>query len=37
MNDECNKLAYEDTDANDKYIRVDICSVANEIHHKLLK
>jgi ADP-heptose:LPS heptosyltransferase len=37
INDECNKLAYEDTDANDKYIRVDICSIANEIYHKLLK
>ena len=37
INDECNKLAYEDTDANDKYIRVDICSVVNEIRYKLLK
>ena len=37
INDECNKLAYEDTDANDKYIKVDICNIANEIYHKLLK
>ena len=37
INDECNKLAYDDTDPNDKYIRVDISSIANEIHHKLLK
>ncbi len=37
VNDESNKLAYEDSGANDKYIKIDICAIANEIYNKLLK
>ena len=37
INAESNKLAYEDSGVNDKYIEIDICRVANEIYNKLLK
>ena len=37
VNDESNKLAYEDSGVNGKYIKIDICAIANEIYNKLLK
>ena len=37
INAESNKLAYEDSGVNDKYIEIDIYRVANEIYNKLLK
>ena len=37
INDESNKLAYEDSGTNDRYIKIDICTIANEIYNKLLK
>ena len=37
INDETNKLAYEDFGISDKYIKVNIFSIANEIYNKLLK
>ena len=37
INDESNRLAYEDSGTEDKYIKIDICRIANEIHDKLLK
>ena len=37
INDESNRLAYEDSDTDDKYIKIDICRIANEIYNKLLK
>ena len=37
INAESNKLAYEDSGVDDKYIEIDICRVANEIYNKLLK
>jgi ADP-heptose:LPS heptosyltransferase len=37
INDETNKLAYEDFGTSDKYIKVNIFSIANEIYNKLLK
>ena len=37
INDESNRLAYEDSGTDDKYIQIDICRIANEIHDKLLK
>ena len=37
INDECNRLAYEDSGTDDKYIKIDIFRIANEIYNKLLK
>ena len=37
INDESNRLAYEDSGTDDKYIKIDIIRVANEIYNKLLK
>ena len=37
INDESNRLAYEDSGEDDKYIKIDICRIANEIYNKLLK
>tara|TARA_Y100000992_G_C21267511_1_gene494734 strand:- start:1545 stop:2492 length:948 start_codon:yes stop_codon:yes gene_type:complete len=37
INDESNKLAYEDSGTNDRYIKIDICTTANQIYNKLLK
>jgi ADP-heptose:LPS heptosyltransferase len=37
VNEESNKLSFEDSGLDDKYIKVDINSVADEIYNKLLK
>tara|TARA_Y100000389_G_C17465638_1_gene525284 strand:- start:1976 stop:2923 length:948 start_codon:yes stop_codon:yes gene_type:complete len=37
INDESNKLFYEDSNINNNYIKVDIDTIANEIYSKLLK
>ena len=37
INDESNRLAYEDSGTDDKYIKIDIFRIANEIYNKLLK
>jgi ADP-heptose:LPS heptosyltransferase len=37
VNEESNKLSFEDSETDDKYIKVDINSVADEIYNKLLK
>ena len=37
INDESNRLAYEDSGTDDKYIKIDIYRIANEIYNKLLK
>ena len=37
INEECNRLFFEDSGTDDKYIKVDINSVVNEIYNKLLK
>ena len=37
INEESNKLSFEDSETDDKYIKVDIKSAANEIYNKLLK
>ena len=37
INDESNKLSYEDSGTNDKYIETDINAIAKDIYDKLLK
>ena len=37
INDKSNRLAYEDSGTDDKYIKIDMCRIANEIYNKLLK
>jgi ADP-heptose:LPS heptosyltransferase len=37
INEESNKLSFEDSETDDKHIKVDIKSVVNEIYNKLLK
>ena len=37
VNEESNKLSFEDSGTDYKYIKVDINSVADEIYNKLLK
>ena len=37
INDKSNKLAYEDSGTDDKYIKNDISGIANDIYNKLLK
>ena len=37
INEESNKLFFEDTETDDKYIKVDINSVAVKVYNKLLK
>ena len=37
INDESNKLSYEDSDIYDRNIKIDIHRTANEIYNKLLK
>ena len=37
INEESNKLSFEDSETDSKYIKVNINSVANEIYNKLLK
>ena len=37
INDESNRLAYEDSGTDDKYIEIDICRITKEIYNKLLK
>jgi len=37
INDESNRLAYEDSGDDDRYIKIDIYRIANEIYNKLLK
>tara|TARA_B100000497_G_C7312768_1_gene210129 strand:+ start:113 stop:415 length:303 start_codon:yes stop_codon:yes gene_type:complete len=37
MNEESNKLFFEDSGVDDNYVKVNISSAANEIYNKLLK
>tara|TARA_X000000368_G_C23023298_1_gene709005 strand:- start:136 stop:1083 length:948 start_codon:yes stop_codon:yes gene_type:complete len=37
INDESNRLAYEDSGTDDKYIQIDICRIADDVYNKLLK
>ena len=37
INDKSNRLAYEDSGTDDKYIKNDIRWIANDIYNKLLK
>ena len=37
INDESNRLVYEDSDEDDRYIKIDVRRIANEIYNKLLK
>ncbi len=37
INDESNRLAYEDSGTDDKYIKIDISRIASDIYNKLLK